>query len=642
MGAMTGLKKQVLKFFDDRAAEGGWPGFQRRDSQRLMAESVADAIEQRAHLIVEAGTGTGKTLAYLVPALLSGKRVLISTATKTLQDQLIHKDLPRLQDDLAPTGSWMHLKGRENYVCEQRLVLAETSGQLSMEEQHQLALIRSWLAHGGNGERGTCEAVSEQARIWTYVCAKAEFCQQANCGAQTGCIYPQLKAQAQEAQVLVVNHHLLASDLALRQQGAPGILPDRDVYIMDEAHQLAEVIRQFLGEQISSAQLLRLMEEMLLACEAEAPEARESLEQKKALVADRISELAQALSPGRYTQAHVKSILAPFYDRLLGAVSALCAWLEAMSSRGVALAAVQESVQKLLSGLEAWWCAEQAGEVCWCDVGLGWFRFYRTPLRIDRAFSDWVSTLGESWIFTSATLSDGQGFGYFQRKLGLQDVKTLSVSSPFDYAAQGMLYHPQGLPLPSDPDYIRQCLRKAWPLLKAAQGHALLLFSSYRALEEARELLSAHWRGTLLVQGDMPKQALLQRFRSQPQAVLLATASFWEGVDLPGDQLRFVMIDKIPFAPPDDPVLQAESARLSKQGKSPFALLQLPEAILALKQGVGRLIRTEQDRGVLMLCDPRLTEKRYGRAIVRQLPPFRWTRSQRDAVAFLTESFSSS
>ncbi|HIC99980.1 MAG TPA: ATP-dependent DNA helicase, partial [Piscirickettsiaceae bacterium] len=573
------------------------------------------------------------------PALLSGKRVLVSTATKTLQDQLISKDLPRLRELLPPSGVWMHLKGRENYVCEQRLVLAETSGQLSRAQQHHLAQIRSWLAHGGSGERGACDQVPEQSAIWSYVCAKAEFCQQAACSASGECVYPRLKEQAQESQLLVVNHHLLAADLALRQQGAPGILPDRDVYIIDEAHQLADVVRQFLGEQVSSAQLLRLLEEIGLACEVEAPEAQLPFSRRQTLIAERISAFAQALSNGRYALAAVQAVLQPFYDQMTAALVELLNWLETMAPRGTGLAAARESLQALMSALAAWWQADQVSEVCWCDMGSGWFRLYRTPLRIDRTFSSWVTALGESWIFTSATLTDTQGFGYFQRKLGLEGVATLKVESPFDYGAQGMIYHPHPLPLPSAPDYIRCCLRKAWPLLQAAQGHALLLFSSYRALEQAHALLAEHWSGTLLVQGEAPKASLLQQFRDQPRAVLLATASFWEGVDLPGDQLRFVMIDKIPFAPPDDPVLQAESAWLSEQGKRPFALLQLPEATLALKQGVGRLIRTEQDRGVLMLCDPRLTEKSYGRSIIRQLPKFRWTQSQQEAVAFLQQSF---
>ncbi len=528
MGGMTdSLPQQVERFFRARAESGDWPGFQLRDGQLEMATAVAAAIETGSSLIVEAGTGTGKTLAYLVPALLSGRKVLISTATKALQDQLIGKDLPRLETLIPGSGRWMPLKGRENYVCHQRLAQAETSGLFDMEAQHQLAAIRSWLAHGGSGVRGECDGVPESARVWQAVCAKAEFCQQADCAQEGDCLYPVLKAQAQQAQLLVVNHHLLASDMALRLQGAPGILPERDIYIVDEAHQLAGAVQQFLGEQVGSAQLEQLLENLMQAVEADAPDERTVAARHQQAVRQARDALIQSVSPGRYPQAAVRTAMTPFFERLRSVLAGVHEWSAVMAVRGKALAAVADELQVLLEGLDAWWRHEGDDQVCWCEFGGGWFRLYRTPLRIDGAFSAWMAQQGGSWIFTSATLTDTQGFGFFQRRLGLEEVETLQVASPFDYARQGMIYHPGGLPMPHAPDYIRQCLRKAWPLLQAAEGRALLLFSSYRSLYEAREILAAHWQGALLVQGEASKARLLQRFGRERHALLLATASFW-------------------------------------------------------------------------------------------------------------------
>lgn len=609
-------------------------GFELRPGQLAMAEAVAEAICQGESLIVEAGTGTGKTYAYLAPALLSGKKIIVSTATKALQYQLVSQDLPALQAWLDKSFTWIQLKGRENYVCEQRLRWAELDHELSKTQQHQLALIRSWLSQGGSGDKGECEAVEEDAFIWSRICSKAEVCQQ---GCDEACIYPRLKAEAQEVQVLVVNHHLLSADFALREEGAPGVLPEADIYIIDEAHQLPEIVQQFLGVQLSSAAFRSVCEEVEAAQKEEAPDQVELTALSKK-VRDLIDTLPQSLGEtGRHSKAGLHAAALPLFDQLLSALYGLHTPLEAAKVRGKQLQAACQQLETLITDLEHWLEHDSVYEVAWIEVQSKWFRCYITPLRVDRTFGSWVERYGESWIFTSATLQGTQGFSHFQQKLGLHDAKTLVVESPFDYPKQGLIYHPQGLPMPNDSDYIRQCLRRLWPLLTASGGHALLLFSSYCAMHEAYDILEPHWPGTLLMQGEQNKPQLLRAFKSSPKPVLLATASFWEGVDLPGDVLRLVMIDKIPFATPDDPVLQAQEAYLKSQGKSAFALVQLPTATLALKQGVGRLIRTAADRGVLMLCDPRLTQKSYGQQICKQLPPFTWTSSQAEAVAFLSD-----
>ncbi len=629
------LSEQVKDFF---SAQGPiaqhTPSYEVRPGQLAMAEAVAEAIECEKVCLIEAGTGTGKTYAYLVPALLSGKRIIVSTATKALQHQLVDLDLPALQKWLARPFTWMQLKGRENYVCEQRLRWAELDHTLPKVQQHQLALIRSWLSQGGSGDKGACEAVEESESVWGRICSKAEVCQQ---GCEASCIYPELKEMAQSVQVLVVNHHLLSADFALKEKGLPGVLPEAEVYIVDEAHQLPDIVQQFLGLQIGSAAFKSLCDEVEAAQQEVPDQAELSVLARK--VKAQVEALSQGLGQtGRMPKAALHAAAEPLFEQLLSALHGLHEVLETAQVRSKQLQGLYQQLEGLIKDLRNWLAHESPYEVAWLEAQAHWFRCYITPLRVDQVFGDWVARYGKSWLFTSATLQGVQGFTHFQQRLGLQGAETLTVESPFDYAAQGLIYHPPGLPNPQDSGYVRQCLRRLWPLLQASQGHALLLFSSYRAMHEAYEILQPHWQGTLLMQGEQNKPQLLKAFKTAHRPVLLATASFWEGVDLPGDLLRLVMIDKIPFAAPDDPVLQAQEAYLKQQGKSAFALIQLPVATLALKQGVGRLIRTTSDKGVLMLCDPRLTQKNYGQLILQQLPPFSWTHRDEDALAFLSQS----
>ena len=627
------LKEQV-----ERAFEHTLPdlieGFEPREGQLAMALRIAEAIEQKNPFIVEAGTGTGKTFAYLVPALLSGRRVLVSTATKALQEQLTEKDLPRILP-LAPAGfRVVQLKGRDNYVCLKRLALAENNGALPAHVMSQVARIRSWLAQGGSGDRSDCTLLSEDAPVWRHVCAQAEFCQSSGC--DEACRHAQLREQAQAAELVVVNHHLLAADMALQQAGAPGILPEREIYIIDEAHHLPAVVQQFLGVQWGSAQLQQLLDDGLAA---QAEEAADDgvLRRRLEAIASVRDELVSVLGGERRALAEVREEVVPRWEAFETALGDLTAHLERVSARGEWLAAVHQQARGLLDAASQWWQADDRQAVAWFEGGDSWFRAYLTPLDVSRSFSTWMKNQGDSWIMASATLQDNSGFEGFKRRLGLRDVEAVAFESPFDHARQGLIYHPHGLPEPNDPDYVRLCLRRVWPLLKASDGHALLLFSSYRAMHAAHELLRTHWGGTLLMQGELPKGELLQRFCTSHRPVLLGTASFWEGVDLPGDRLRLVMIDRIPFSAPNDPVLAAQEARLKEEGLNAFSLIQLPRATLTLRQGVGRLIRTTNDRGVLVLCDPRLTQRSYGAGILSTLPPFSFTRHQKEAVTFLLE-----
>ena len=610
-------------------------GYAPRQPQIDMANEVAELVNQDDTLLAEAGTGTGKTYAYLVPALLSGKKVIVSTATKTLQEQLVQKDLPTLFKACGVKGKAKILKGRDNYVCMQRLELTETAEQHSREDWKKLALIREWAEKTKLGDKAELETVSEADPIWRKVCARLEFCQAAECNAESGCFYPKVKQQATEAQVLVVNHHLFCADLSLREQGFGELLPNAEVYIFDEAHQLPDIAAQFLGFSITRGQIDELIRDVKQAQKLESPESKEVHDQAVHL-AEQVKLLNetlgkwekrwtwQQLEPEKAFQTNVK--------RFMDSLSLLIERLKAITERGKQIAAVYKRAKDFEGLFKDWMSQHAENKIRWIESSQGRFKLNLTPLSVADPFSRQRETIGGAWLFTSATLSVRNKFDYFANRLGLGDAKTCNWPSPFDYQAQGVIYHPIGLPEPRSENYIKVCLRAAWPLLKASNGCAFMLFTSHRALQEAKAILQSHWDGVLLVQGDLPKLTLLQRFKESEQAILLGTSSFWEGVDVKGDALKFVMIDRIPFVPPDDPIVQARETYLKEKGLNAFAHFQLPEAVMAMKQGSGRLIRDLGDKGVLMLCDPRLSSKGYGTTIRESLPPFPWVYDAESAV----------
>lgn len=613
-------------------------GFGVRDAQIDMALQIAQAIEAESTLIAEAGTGTGKTFAYLIPALLSGKKIIVSTATKTLQQQLVDKDLPLLKKVCGLKGQIVLFKGRENYLCSQRLALAEMQEQNNKSDWQKLSDIRDWSDKTKTGDLAECIQVEESDPIWRKVCARLEFCQAVGCQKEADCFYPQMKQKASEAQVLVVNHHLFCADLALREQGFGELLPNADVTIFDEAHQLPDIAAQFLGFSVSRHQLDELCRDIKQAKAEESPESDDLIDRVN-LLAEQIKLVNEALGKWekRWTWQQLSStdVFLVSLKRLLNHLGALADHLKGLEERGKLLAAVAKRTQEMEKQLKAWLETEKETEVRWAESSQARFKLNMTPLSVAEPFKRQRESIGGAWIFTSATLSVRNQFDYFQQRLGLYTAQTAVWPSPFDYAKQGVVYHPVGLPEPRDPDYIKICLRAAWPLLKASQGRAFLLFTSFRALGEAQAILQKHWSGPLLVQGEAPKNLLLERFKSEESALLLGTSSFWEGVDVKGKALQLVIIDRIPFSPPDDPLVQARESYLKQKGLNGFAHFQLPEAVMALKQGSGRLIRDQTDRGVLMLCDPRLTTKRYGQSIIDSLPNFPWVFEPEQALDLL-------
>ena len=611
-------------------------GYAARQAQIDMAHEVEELINNQETLLAEAGTGTGKTFAYLVPALLSGKKVIVSTATKTLQEQLVQKDLPILFKACQISGKARLLKGRDNYVCPQRLELTETVEQHSKQDWKKLSDIRDWVDNKTlTGDKGELDIVSETDPIWRKVCARMEFCQAAECNQESGCFYPKVKQKAAESQVLVVNHHLFCADLSLREQGFGELLPDADVYIFDEAHQLPDIAAQFLGFSISRVQLEELIRDIKQAQKAEAPESKKIsdlaslLDEQTKLISDSLGKWEKRWT---WNQLQEEKVFNVAMKRFTDSLSILIDELKLVVERGKQLAAVHKRCQDLLAQFKDWLTSQSENKIRWIESSQARFKFNLTPLSVAAPFSRKREQIGGAWLFTSATLSVRNNFEYFAKRLGLDNAKTCNWKSPFDYQKQGVVYHPIGLPEPRDSEYTKVLLRAAWPLLKASKGRAFLLFTSHKAMQEAKAILERHWDGKLLVQGDLPKLTLLQRFKTTENAILLGTSSFWEGVDVKGDDLKLVIIDRIPFAPPDDPIVQAREAYLKEKGLNGFAHFQLPEAVIAMKQGSGRLIRDVTDTGVLMLCDPRLSSKGYGNTIKQSLPDFPWVYDAQAAI----------
>jgi len=616
-------------------------GYSARQAQIDMALQIKELIDEDDTLLAEAGTGTGKTFAYLVPALLSGKKIIVSTATKTLQEQLVHKDLPILFKACNISGKARLLKGRDNYVCPQRLELTETVEQHSKQDWKKLSEIRNWVDNQTyTGDKSELESVSEADPIWRKVSARMEFCQAAECQKDSGCFYPVVKQKAAEAQVLVVNHHLFCADLALREQGFGELLPDADVYIFDEAHKLPDIAAQFLGFSISRGQLEELVRDIKQAQKIEAPETKKIFDYAN-LLDEQVKLINDALGKWdkRWTwnQLNELKVFQVAIKRFIDTLQITIDELKLVVERGKQLTAVHKRSQDLMAQTKDWLTSQSENKIRWIESSQARFKFNMTPLSVAAPFIRQRESIGGAWLFTSATLSVGNNFDYFAKRLGLGQAKTSNWTSPFNYQTQGLLYHPIGLPEPRSEDYTKVVLRAAWPLLKASNGCAFMLFTSHKAMQEAKAILDSHWDGKLLVQGDLPKLTLLQRFKESEKTILLGTSSFWEGVDVKGDALKLVIIDRIPFAPPDDPLVQAREAFLKEKGLNVFMNFQLPEAVIAMKQGAGRLIRDVEDSGVLMLCDPRLSSKNYGNTIKNSLPDFPWVYDAEAAIKKLSK-----
>ena len=627
------------------------PDFTPRAQQVQMASRVAQAIESRETLVVEAGTGTGKTFAYLVPALLSGARVLISTGTRTLQDQLFSKDLPLVAGAIGRPARVALLKGRANYLCLHRLGLAGRQRALEGFARTDATLVRieRWARVTRAGDLAEVPGLSDTHPLWPLVTSNRDNCLGTQCAEIARCHIAAARRHAQEADIVVVNHHLLLADLALKEDGFGDLLGSADAVILDEAHQLPDLATQLFGANVGSRRIETLLQsiaqENIGAIKASLAMAEEALRELDArLPASGGRPLASSPASGRQ-QATVRLEWEMCGPALASATESLAAALDGLGS---ALEASGDSAGAAALGVRARGVAGELARISAVDELEGvrsieltarGFALHLIPFDIAERFRALTQAHRSAWVFTSATLSVGEDFSHFTGRLGIADAPTLRIGSPFDFERQSLLYLPVGLPEPAAPGYVAAVLDAVLPLIAAARGGAFLLFTSHRALGEGAVLLRRRWGEAppyrLYVQGESPREQLLQDFRADGDGVLLGTASFWEGVDVKGDALRLVVIDRLPFASPEEPLVKARIDHIQAVGGNPFRDFQLPEAALALKQGVGRLIRSETDYGAVVICDRRLMERAYGRTLLAALPPMRGTRDPEEVLSFL-------
>jgi ATP-dependent DNA helicase DinG len=621
-----------------------------------MAEVVAMALDRYAILITEAGTGTGKTFAYLAPALLSGTKVVISTGTKHLQDQLFHRDLPTVQKALGVAARVALLKGRSNYLCLHRLNLYEQRAH-HPEQVALFARVSRWAQQSQTGDIAEIPDIPEDAPLWFQVTSSTDNCLGQDCPSLSDCFVFKARREVLESDILVVNHHLLCADMVLRGDGLSELLPGVDAVIVDEAHQLPEIATQFWGTSLSSGQLLELARDIVAEHAREAGDMPPLVDAavRLALATESLRLVFRQIPGGEALRITWKDVaeqpqVRAALDALRESLDLLMRQLEPAAIRGKGLENCWRRSQEMVERL-AW--VTQPGEdddiraenrlgtkghhVQWLEMRARSFTVHVTPLDVSLPFQEYVYGRRCAWVFTSATLAVAGGFDHFTMKLGLDAAVTRRWDSPFDFPSQALLYIPRDMPDPNAEGYQEALVHAALPILHASRGRAFLLFTSHKALLECARLLQGRLDYPLLIQGSAPRGALLDQFRRLGNAVLLGTSSFWEGVDVRGDALSLVIIDRLPFAFPSDPVVRARTDMLRGQGINPFRAYQLPQAVISLKQGAGRLIRDSQDRGVLMLCDPRLLSRAYGQVFLDSLPEMRLTREPADIVRFFAE-----
>ena len=622
------------------------PGYAVRDEQVEMAEHVAAALEGRETLIVEAGTGTGKTFAYLVPALVSGRRVILSTGTRALQDQLYHRDLPSVCGALGRPVRIALLKGRANYLCRHRLDLAEQQAYArGVRREVALAIpkVRAWSHVTKRGDIAELPGVGEADPVWPWVTSTRENCLGAECPVYDQCFVLAARREAQSADIVVVNHYLLMADLVLKEEGFGDLLPGADAIVIDEAHQLPDIAAQFLGYSVSTRQLSAIAKdvagELLLAQQmgSGVDAALSGLDAQVAAVVGAMAGTETRLEHAQWPERLIEAL-----NGLASRAAELAEGLAPLAAEGQgAFARLRERLEESAVRLRNLTAEQAEGGVRWAEMGARNVSAHYAPVDVAGQLAALLESQPGAWILTSATLAVGDDFSHYVRRSGLARARSVRFESPFDFANQALLYLPKGLGDPGAPGHTQAVVQAALPVLEASGGRAFLLFTSHRALREAAEELRRAWNDAppvpMLVQGDAPRDQLLRAFREAGNAVLLGTGSFWEGVDVKGTALSVVIIDKLPFAVPDDPLLKARLAAIRAQGGNPFFDEQVPQAVIALKQGVGRLIRDAADFGVVMLCDARLVTKGYGRIFIQSLPPMRRTRELADVQQFLRE-----
>ncbi|MCP4302205.1 MAG: ATP-dependent DNA helicase [Gammaproteobacteria bacterium] len=600
-----------------------------------MAEAVAEAIANSDKLVVEAGTGTGKTFAYLLPALLSGRKTIISTGTKALQDQLYHRDLPLIAKAVGRPVQTALLKGRANYLCLHRL---EQLTDIATSLAHDLNEVRQWRHRSNSGDRAELIEVAEDSAVWPLVTSTADNCLGQKCPEYSKCHVVKARREAQDADLVVVNHHLLLADLAMKEEGFVEFLPGAEAIILDEAHQVPDLAVQFFGVALGSRELERLIDETRAATlPFSRPDLARRIDQLQTAV--RVLRAEAPRKEGRYELSGVLADMREPLDKLAHAIHDVQSSVVELGDATIELEAIHEQLAgaaerlAVLSSEDAW------DGLRWLEVNPRSIRLHLTPLDVSAKLNGLINNDFQAWVFTSATLAVGEDFSLFGSRMGLAGVAGLTFPSPYDIRQNGIIYLPPDLPQPSDPAHTDAVLEAVTPLLDMTTGGMFCLFTSHRALNIARKWFKSHKSSLggrhLLAQGDAPRDDLLRRFRRYGDAVLLGTGSFWEGVDVRGQALSVVAIDKLPFASPGDPLMMARLEFIRRQGGNGFMDHQLPLAALSLKQGAGRLLRDQHDYGVIVLCDPRILSKRYGKIFLECLEPMPSTSALNDVSSFL-------
>lgn len=598
------------------------PDFSYREAQHRMAELIWQTFESHSHAAIEAGTGIGKTYAYLIPVLLSGRRAILSTGTKTLQDQLFTKDLPALGAAIGRPTEVAVLKGRNNYLCWHRLGRALEDPLHSHEDRSLLRALDEWGGASSNGDLSSLDDLQDRFALRARVTSTVDNCLGAQCEDFDRCFVAEARRRAQAASIVIVNHHLLLADLELKEAGFGELLGDAETVIVDEAHLLPDIAQQFFGVSVSTREMEALSRDALAECLAARLDRRaEMAVDDVAREAARLREAARSLR-GRVPWHAIPPPLIATASDCAQVIDAAVRCFAGAEDTPPGIARCRERFEELASKLRLITDFDGEDGLRWLEVAERSLSLHWTPLDFGASLAARIREQGGNWIFTSATLAVNEDFDHFLSRLGLSDVATEVLPSPFDYANNARVYLPQGLPDPRHPEFVDRLMGEIWPLIEATRGGAFILFTSYRALNEAEAwLLARSAPGPVLVQGARARSQLLEEFRLAGDAVLLGTSSFWQGVDVRGHALRLVVIEKLPFAAPSDPLVEARSEAIRRDGGDPFVTFQLPQAVIALKQGVGRLIRDYNDRGLIVIGDPRLRTRPYGRVFLDSLPP---------------------
>jgi ATP-dependent DNA helicase DinG len=636
----SNLAKLTAKSFfaRDGILSRSHPHYEYRHGQFEMALAVESALSECAHLIVEAGTGTGKTLAYLAPAILSKKRVVISTGTKNLQEQLYFKDLPFLQSLFDRPLAVCYMKGRANYLCRQKLYDAEREPILSgLDELRDFEIIRQWEPTTKAGDRSEMRELPETSATWWKLDARSDLCAGQKCQQFDRCFITEMHRRAAESDIIIVNHHLFFADLAVRDQAFGAILPDYSAVVFDEAHEIEDVAGQYFGISVSNLQIQELIKDAA-AISRQKLFASPELDRSLVHLGECKDEFFRLFpQEGRRGFRDHEALLAshgPIYRELLFSLEALCARLELVQGAIEHTLPLVRRSKLIQQALRFWVESGDAAYVYWVEGRGRGLYLQATPIDVSKALATHLIERIDSIILTSATLTVAGEFGYTQKRLGLENARTLQVRSQYDYAKQVLFYVPPHLPDPRNAEFSRGAAEEVEKIVQASRGRAFVLFTSYQQMRHVHDLLRNRLDNPLLLQGEAPRNVLLESFRSTPGAILFGTSSFWQGVDVQGEQLSCVIIDRLPFAVPTDPVIEARVDAIRQQGGNPFYEYQIPQAALTLKQGFGRLIRATSDRGVLVLLDNRITKLPYGRVFFDSLPAYRFTTKLGDVQKF--------